>query len=98
MVSSLCLGQILVVYALGLKTAETELAALKSQVSNIPVSQDVLWLTSPVLNTRPGVSNRFGNNAWTVGDDAPAGISGFSNMVNLPSSIRGDLHFEYYPR
>ena len=77
-------------------TAETELAALKSQVSNIPVSQDVLWLTSPVLNTRGGLANVFPQSVWTLGDDAPAGISGFGNMISLPSDIRGDLHFEYY--
>ena len=54
----------------------------------------MLWLTSPVLETRGRVP--IPQAAWTLADNAPNTISAFANIISLPANIRGDLHFELY--
>lgn len=75
-----------------IETAETELAALKSQVSNIPVSSTVLWATSVGLSSI--ASDNAATNTWRLSRDVPTGVVTSGNILTIPETIRGDLHVD----
>ena len=81
-------------------TAESDIDALESQTANIPVTSDVLWATSKVLDTT--VTGRSGwiDVDWTLEDDVSDGVvkAGFGpeedDFIDIPESLRGELHVD----
>ena len=80
-----------------IETIEGEIDALQTVTENIPLSADVLWATSKVLATTE--TNAIVDTDWTFTDEVPTGValnsSGAGDIIDIPKSIRGELHFRY---
>ena len=73
-------------------TAETDIDAVESAIENIPVSADVLWATSKAFTAGFG-QGRLDTN-WVLADNTPTGVAADGDFINIPKSIRGDLHID----
>lgn len=78
-----------------LSEIESDIDDLEMQVSNIPVSTEVLWATSKVLATS-NIAQGVVDTDWVLGDDAPDTVTVDGDVVNIPKGFRGELHVELF--
>lgn len=78
-----------------IRVAETNINQLETQVDNIPITADVLWATSGTLPTTLARGVVLAT-AWTASDDIPDSIAVSGNFIDIPESLRGELHVDVF--
>ena len=71
---------------------QSSIDILTTQVSNIPLSTELLWATSKVLvDTSNGLTL---DTDWVASDAFPAGAAISGDSITIPGSFRGEIHID----
>ena len=76
-----------------IRTILEQLTALDSRIDDLPVAREQLWATSATIPTTP-LPRRILDTNWVMESDLPTGVVGDGDDIDMPETLRGDLHVE----